>query len=115
VLTGYQATGRFDPGHWRIVRSDGRDVGCLLLADHPAADQWELVYMGLVPAARGHGLGAEMIRFSQYLTGQAGRGRLVLAVDADNAPALALYASAGFLRWDRRSAFLRIFGNERQG
>jgi RimJ/RimL family protein N-acetyltransferase len=115
VLTGYQATGRFDPGHWRIVRSDGRDVGCLLLADHPVGDQWELVYMGLVPAARGRGLGLQIIRFAQYLTGQAGRGRLVLAVDADNAPALALYASAGFLRWDQRSAFLRIFESERQG
>lgn len=115
VLTGYQATGPFDPDRWRIVRRVGRDVGCLLLADHPAADQGELVYMGLVPAARGSGLGVQMVRFAQYLTGQAGRGRLVLAVDAENAPALALYASAGFLRWDQRSVFLRMFESERRG
>ena len=37
--------------------NDGRDVGVLLLADHPRARHWELMYMGLVPEARGTGLG----------------------------------------------------------
>src|SRR5262245_988980 len=31
VLEGYKATGEFDPSRWFIVRSEGRDVGCLLL------------------------------------------------------------------------------------
>ncbi len=110
VLAGYQATGAFDPALWRIVRHEGADVGCLLLADHPGADQVELVYMGLVPAVRGRGLGLELVKFAQYLTSEAGRPRLVLAVDARNGPALDVYAAAGFLSWDQRSAFLRIFG-----
>jgi hypothetical protein len=32
----------------------------------------------------------------------------VLAVDASNEPALAMYAAAGFASWDRRSVFVRI-------
>ena len=31
----------------------------------------------------------------------------MLAVDAANSPAIAVYAAAGFEVWDRRSVFLR--------
>ena len=108
VLTGYQATGVFSPEHWRIVRAAGEDVGCLLLADHPDAEQIELVYMGVVPAARGRGLGFQAAKYAQLLAHEAGRPRLVLAVDARNAPALGMYAAADFLRWDQRSVFVRV-------
>jgi hypothetical protein len=53
VLAGYQAIGAFSRERWFIVRREARDIGCLLLADHPQTNQWELVYMGLVPEARG--------------------------------------------------------------
>lgn len=109
VLTGYQTTGVFDPNHWRLVRHRGADIGCVLLADHPSADQFELVYMGLVPSARGQGFGVQVAKFAQYLTGEAGRPRLVLAVDAQNEPALKMYSAADFLRWEQRSVFLRVF------
>ncbi len=46
VLEGYRAVGRFSPDHWMLVRRDVRDVGCLLLANHPEQRIWELVYMG---------------------------------------------------------------------
>ena len=62
VLSGYRTTGVFDPQRWLLVRQDGEDVGCLLLADHPTSSQWELVYMGLVPEVRGRGLGIELVR-----------------------------------------------------
>jgi GNAT superfamily N-acetyltransferase len=65
--------------------------------------------MGVLPAARGHGWGAGIVRYAQWLAGQAARGRLVLAVDAANAPALRMYAAAGFRQWDQTSVFLRIF------
>ena len=35
VLAGYRAIGEFSPQRWLIVRCKGRDIGCLLLADHP--------------------------------------------------------------------------------
>jgi len=57
VLDGYQATGLFSPERWLIVGHDGRDVGCLILTDHPHDQNWELIYMGLVSAARGRGWG----------------------------------------------------------
>ena len=47
VLAGYRACGVFDPVRWFIVRDKDRDVGCLLLTDHPDEDQWEIVYAGL--------------------------------------------------------------------
>lgn len=107
VLAGYRAVGKFDPRLWMIARNRGGDVGCLLMADDPTRNSCELVYMGIVPSARGRGLGVALARHAQWLTGQAGRERLTTAVDAANAPAIAAYAAAGFVGWDRRSVFLR--------
>ena len=109
VLAGYRATGVFDPSRWLFVRHDQRDVGCLLLTNHAGAEHWELVYMGLVPEARGRGWGLEVTRFAQGLARQAGRSRLVLAVDALNVPALQMYSAAGFVTWDQKTVFLRTF------
>lgn len=109
VLETYRAAGVFDAARWFLVRANQQDVGCLLLADHPQDEQWELVYIGLVPAARGQGIGRDLVRQAQWLTRQAGRRRLVLSVDAANAPALGLYASEGFAAWDRRAIYLQIF------
>lgn len=108
VLAGYRATGVFDPTRWLLVEHQGRDVGCLLLNDHPEQENWELVYMGLVPRARGNGWGRHIARKAQWLTRQAGRPRLVLAVDAANAPAVRMYWLVGFQCWDRKRAFLKI-------
>jgi ribosomal protein S18 acetylase RimI-like enzyme len=109
VLAGYRAAGAFDPAHWMIVEHEGADVGCLLLALDPPNDQCELTYMGLVSEARGRGFGITMVRHAQRLVAKAGRERLMLAVDANNTPAIAVYAAAGFVSWDKRSVFLRLF------
>lgn len=108
VLDGYQGVGVFDPARWLIVQRQGADVGCLLLADHPANNAWEIVYMGVAPQARGRRYGVAIARFAQWLTRGAGRDRLTAAVDAENGPATAAYAEAGFVSWDRRSVFLRL-------
>jgi ribosomal protein S18 acetylase RimI-like enzyme len=109
VLASYRAVGVFDPSRWFIVQERGSesDVGCLLLSEHPAQNHWELVYMGLVPEARGRGIGLEIVRHAQWLCGKSRAERLVLAVDAANAPAISAYAAAGFETWDRRSVYLR--------
>ncbi len=108
VMDGYRAAGVFDPARWLIVRRDGSDVGCLLLADDAASNQWELTYMGVIPAARGQGIGRAIVRHAQCLAARAGRQRLVLAVDANNEPAIAIYAAANFIEWDARRLFLRV-------
>jgi ribosomal protein S18 acetylase RimI-like enzyme len=114
ILSGYRATGEFSPERWLIASRDGRDVGCLLLADHPADDQWELVYLGVVPESRGHSLGMALTRHAQSATESASRARLVLAVDAANEPAIAVYAKAGFQTCARRVIYLRRFDKPRE-
>ena len=109
VLQEYRAVGVYDPARWFVVQHNGADVGCLILADHPEVPQWELVYMGIVPEARGRGYGQLIVRHAQWLAGQAGRDRLALAVDSRNAPAMNVYTSAGFVAWEHRRALLRMF------
>jgi ribosomal protein S18 acetylase RimI-like enzyme len=113
VLAGYRDTGEFSPERWLVVRHEGRDVGCLLLADHPQEDTWELVYMGLIAAVRGRGWGKWLVRQAQWLTRQAGRSRLVVAVDAANGPAIELYGASGFRGWDQRRVYAMVFPERR--
>ena len=80
------------------------------LSDYPEYDNWELVYMGVAPWARGKGWGIEIVRYAEWRTAQAGRKRLVLAVDAANRPGIAMYTAAGFQAWDRRVVWLKRFG-----
>jgi mycothiol synthase len=108
VIAGYQATGVFRPELWQMVRSGGKDIGVLILADHPTARHWELVYMGLVPEARGRGWGRQITQHAQRMARHAAVDRIVLAVDAANSPALEMYRAAGFEKWDRRHVFLRF-------
>lgn len=109
VLYGYEHTGEFSPDRWFFIRHNDQDVGCLLLNDHPGQQQWELVYLGIVPEARGNGWGRQITRFAQRLAKGAGRERLILAVDAKNDPAVSAYTSAGFFELLRRSVLLKIF------
>jgi ribosomal protein S18 acetylase RimI-like enzyme len=111
VMTGYQSTGVFRPENWLIVHSGDDDVGALLLADHPSVRHWELVYMGLVPKARGRGWGRQITQHAQALARAAGVERIVLAADAANEPALRMYRSVGFEAWDRRTVFVRFSAN----
>ena len=109
ILSGYRATSNFRPELWMIVRNRGRDVGCLLLADHSEHENCELVYMGILPDTRGDGWGVVIARHAQWIARQLDRPRLVLAVDEANLPARNLYASIGFHGWDRRAVYLKVF------
>lgn len=109
VLNGYEQTGIFSPERWFFIRHGDEDVGCLLLNDHPERQQWELVYMGIVPEARGNGWGGQAARFAQQLAIDAGREGLILAVDVSNEPAVDAYTRAGFFEVSRRSVFLKVF------
>jgi mycothiol synthase len=107
VLADYLAAAGGDSSHWYVVRQERADVGCLLLGRHADGESWELTYMGLAPAARRRGWGIDLVRQAQWLVGQGGGERLVLAVDASNAPAVKVYAAAGFFLCDQRSVFLK--------
>ncbi len=108
VLEGYRATGVYDPRLWLLVRSENLDVGCLILADDPAGEYLELIYMGVKFPARGRRLGLAIVRHAQYLAKIMNRRRIVLSVDAQNVPAIAMYEAAGFVAWDRRPVFVNV-------
>jgi GNAT superfamily N-acetyltransferase len=108
VINGYQATGTFSPRNWYFARASDEDVGVLLLADHPPARHWELMYMGLVPEVRGRGWGRQIAQYAQWLARGARAERLLVAVDAANSPAAAVYHNTGFESWERRAVFVRF-------
>lgn len=109
ALAGYQAAGPFRPELWLLARNGVRDIGCLLLADHPAHEQLEIVYQGVTPEQRGRGWGLALTRHAQWVARQTGRARVVLAVDSANRPAIAAYEAAGFVGWDRRWILIHFF------
>jgi mycothiol synthase len=108
VLEGYRAQGRHSPADWCFVVRGGADVGALILAEHPGFGNWELVYMGVVPEARGQQIGERIVRYAQNVVAAHGAERLVLAVDESNAPALRAYRREGFVEWDRRIVYARL-------
>lgn len=111
VLAGYRVQGEYLPHHWYRVNTPGhhgRPSGVLILSSHPSTANWELVYMGVIPAARGQGLGRRIIDFALDVAARGGAERLVLAVDAANTHAVAAYRAAGFVEWDRRIVFARL-------
>jgi mycothiol synthase len=110
VIEGYKMTGQFSPERWFFVRREGVDVGCLLLTDHPALRQWELIYMGLIPSARRKGWGSELVRFAQWQARCAKCEVLLVSVDAANEPAVAAYARCGFSELDRREVWVKKLG-----
>ena len=107
VLAGYHATGTPRADGWWLLQCGDQDVGCLLLADFPGNRQIELVYLGLIPTARGKGWGRLLVRYAQWFAFQATRDQLVLAVDSTNHPARTLYSDAGFVTWRQRSVFIK--------
>jgi mycothiol synthase len=115
ILEGYRATGRFAASTWCLgqVPGEPETAAVLLLAGIPSRATWEVVYLGLTPAARGRGLGRAVLRHALELA-RPHVSRLELAVDLRNTPAIRLYRSAGFVVRDRRSVHLAVLAKPGQ-
>ncbi|MCG8650654.1 MAG: hypothetical protein MI861_12530 [Pirellulales bacterium] len=107
VLQGHYEREDFEPSHWRIIRHCNRDVGCLLLSRHCKRPMFDVVYLGLMPEARGYGWGGRAIRYAQRLSRAEGAAQLRLTCDVNNPPALKTYRRARFHEVDRWSFFFR--------
>jgi GNAT superfamily N-acetyltransferase len=107
IITGHKASGDFDPRLWLLLCEGGAPLAVLLLARVQPGEAMELVYLGLVPAARGRGLGDVLMRHALALTAADRLPKLSLAVDADNAPALKLYYRHGLQRVGSKVALIR--------
>lgn len=97
VLAGHRCSGLFEPDGWAILQFHGRDAGVLLLnSTEEDPLRMELIYMGLVPWARGAGLGDSLLDQAFCIARGKGRKTIRLAVDCENAPAIKLYRNFGF-------------------
>jgi ribosomal protein S18 acetylase RimI-like enzyme len=108
ALAGHRLAGEFDPARWRLYQAGGSDVGILLMAAHAEQRMWEVVYMGLVPEARGRGYGRAMLLDGLRAAAAAGQAGMFLAVDKSNEFAVRLYESLGFARVGEQAVHLRL-------
>jgi mycothiol synthase len=97
VIAGHKTSGEFDPELWHLVSDiDNHDLGVLLLNRLHRQAGYELVYIGMVPEARGRGLGNMLLRLAINNLAREGGGQIVTACDAANNPARKLYQKHGF-------------------
>ncbi len=70
-----------------------------------AADEAEILDIGVVPHRRRWGIGRQLLEAACRLSAQSGAARIFLEVATDNSPARALYAAAGFVEAGRRPGY----------
>jgi mycothiol synthase len=107
IMAGHRASGEFNPQFWFLLTDHEVACGVVLLSRVSRAENAELVYLGLVPAARGRGIADLLMRQALCASRQMNLGRLTLAVDALNAPALKLYFRHGMQRVGSKIALMR--------
>ena len=61
VIAGHEAGGLYRPQSWWIVDVTGAAAGCLLMNDCTTGRSAEIVYLGVTPRFRGHGLGRRLL------------------------------------------------------
>lgn len=91
-----------DPLAFLLVEGD---AGFLL--GRAVAGEAELLTLAVAPEARRLGLGRRLVARFLYQAQLRGAERAFLEVAADNAAAIALYESAGFVGAGRRGAYYR--------
>ena len=109
VLEGHRAQGAFDPERWWLVVHDGQPVGVLMMTEMPESGDWEVAYMGVIPEARRHGFGREILLKALTEARAADAPAVTLSVDARNKPAWHLYRGLGFEPFDQRAVYLAIW------
>jgi GNAT superfamily N-acetyltransferase len=106
ILASHRSAGDFNPNWWWLALHDDEPVGVLLLAGLPNRGIVEVVYLGVVPAARGTSVADVLLNRALGIAIQACAQTLALAVDERNAPARRLYARWGFVEIGRRTAWI---------
>lgn len=115
ITLSHRHTGLHDPGLWALACDHSGPAGVLLLTRVPLQPALEVVYMGVVPEARGRGYGRQLVAYAVERTRMDGRDYLALAVDQANRFAVDVYRSFGFRETDRRRAWIRPLGSVRAG
>jgi len=87
--------------HHVLVTDDLQAYGAISLS----GDVADLDRVAVVPAARGQGLGRELLRTLVDRARDLGAERMLLEVAADNSAAIGLYESFGFTTINTRKAY----------
>jgi ribosomal protein S18 acetylase RimI-like enzyme len=103
TLATHKRTGVFSPRWWHVAMREGRPAGVVLL--NHLEGRGEIAYLGVVPEARGRGVGRALVERAIQDAAEMGLPLVGLAVDTSNAPAVRLYAAAGFREIRRRLAW----------
>jgi mycothiol synthase len=107
ILDGHRAQGVWRPETWWLAFQDGQPAGVCLLTELEDGAGWDLSYLGVVPQFRGRGLGQTLTLHALHAARALGASEIMVAVDARNTPALALYHAAGFRRTGVKAVYLR--------
>jgi ribosomal protein S18 acetylase RimI-like enzyme len=109
ILEGHRAQGVHDPAHWWLALEAERAVGVLLTTVIREWRAWDLSYVGVVPEARGRGLGRELTCKALYEAQAAHATQVTLAVDVRNHPARKMYLRLGFEPTESREVLLAFY------
>jgi ribosomal protein S18 acetylase RimI-like enzyme len=109
VLTGHRAAPAHDPERWWLALEGELPLGVILATAAPETRGWDLAYVGVVPEARGRGLGGKLVRKVLLEARAAGASCVTLSVDSRNRPAWKVYTALGFEADDRREVYLAVW------
>ena len=109
IIAGHKAQGTYDPERWWLALADGRPVGVLIVTEIAEWSSWDVAYVGVVPEARGRGIGRALMARAFRAAAIAHATQVTLAVDERNQAARRLYDRLGFEPFDERDVYLAIF------
>lgn len=95
------------PGTFALVVDGADQEPCGFALVRVAADEAEILAIGVLPAARRRGLGRILVDALAHAAGTRGADRVFLEVAEDNSAARALYLAEGFEAVGRRPAYYR--------
>jgi len=107
IVEGHRNQGLYDAQLWTIAQLEDEPVGVLLLSPLPEATCMELSYLGIIPSARGKGIGDALMSLAVKQSSEYGLPRIVLAVDCANSPATLLYKRWNFHTTRHRLSMIR--------
>jgi mycothiol synthase len=111
VLSSYFPGNQSNNCWWLTNGVEDKPVGVLLFDKGPEPSVLELSYLGLIPSARGRGLGGTALAHANRIAGESGYCFVSVTVDARNEPALRLYQRYGFVETERRDVYLAVWGS----
>jgi len=106
IIDSHMATGRFVPELWTVAVHRGEPIAVMLINLAPQREGVELVYFGVSPQWRRHGIGKKLIRFGLAESHRYDAANMILAVDENNLPAKQFYHGVGFVVKARKLAMI---------